>query len=187
MRSRVEALKGTGSGRRRILSNVRPLGACWVWTYLSLHACIASPASIDGAGPGVEEVPVTVVVTGVRPGDGPVRIAVYRERATFMTREGIASGRSVPPESERVAATFLLPVDAEVAISVFQDLDSDESLDRGFLGLPTEPWGASGTPSAWSPPGWDACKLRIVPHQPPIEIDLFGTRGEQPKSERPVP
>lgn len=145
---------------------------------LALPACKATPEPVDGNGPTVAETPVQVVVTGVRPGSGPIRIAVYRDRASFMTREGISNGRSVPAEAGRIATTLMLPVDSEVAISVFQDLDSDETLDRGFLGIPTEPWGASGSPSALLPPSWDACAIRIGPQSGPIEIELFGSRVE---------
>ena len=33
-----------------------------------------------------------------------------------------------------------------VALTLFQDLDSDGKMGKNVLGMPTEPWGASGSP-----------------------------------------
>ena len=44
---------------------------------------------------------------------------------------------------------------ASVALTLFQDLNGNGKLDANVLGMPTEPWGASGKPVAMSAPTWE--------------------------------
>ena len=47
-----------------------------------------------------------------------------------------------------------------MALSLFQDLDSDGKFGRNLLGMPTEPWGSSGTPGAFGP-SWDTGRVAL--------------------------
>lgn len=49
---------------------------------------------------------------------------------------------------------------SEVALTLFQDLDSDGKLSRNLLGVPSEPWGASGTPG-FTGPQWETSKVPL--------------------------
>ncbi len=42
-----------------------------------------------------------------------------------------------------------------VSLNLFQDLNGNGKLDANVLGVPIEPWGASGKPAAMSAPTWD--------------------------------
>ena len=123
-----------------------------------------------------DEAPATLHVTvlGITPGRGVVRCALYADRATFLTRGGVTEGFSVPATSERAEFALHARSGQAVVVSVFQDLDSNEELNRGALGIPSEPWGFSGKPAPLLPPSWSACAMVPVAGDNRVEIHLIG-------------
>ena len=123
-----------------------------------------------------DEAPATIRVTvlGITPGRGLVRCALYADRATFLTRGGITEGFSVPATAERAEFELHAHAGQAVVVSVFQDLDSNEELNRGALGIPNEPWGFSGKPAPLLPPSWSACAMVPVAGDNRVEIHLIG-------------
>lgn len=107
----------------------------------------------------------------MRSDQGLLRVAVYADRATFLREGGILHGVSVPPTSTRVS--IFVPDGRPVVISVFHDLDSNEQLRRGLLGIPVEPWGFSGRPPLVGPPSWEACAIEPARDEV-VVIDLRG-------------
>ncbi len=49
---------------------------------------------------------------------------------------------------------------SNVAFTLFQDLDSDGKMGKNALGMPTEPWGSSGTPGMFGP-SWETGKVAL--------------------------
>ena len=47
-----------------------------------------------------------------------------------------------------------------VALTLFQDLNSNCKLDANPFGVPIEPWGASGTAAAMGP-SWDSAQVPL--------------------------
>lgn len=123
-----------------------------------------------------DEAPATLHVTvlGITPGRGAVRCALYADRATFLTRGGITEGLSVPATADRAEFELHARSGQAVVISVFQDLDSNEELNRGAFGIPSEPWGFSGKPAPLLPPSWSACAMVPVAGDNRLEIYLIG-------------
>lgn len=143
----------------------------------SAAGCAARPTVRVGSPAPVT---LTILVTGVIPGGGPVRCGIYAERERFLRPGGLLAGESADPTGVTAEFTFEIVEPATVAISVFQDQDRDGDLDRGWLGIPSEPWGFSGTPAALGPPTWDACAISLRPGTNRVEIALAGgdrTRG----------
>jgi uncharacterized protein (DUF2141 family) len=149
-----------------------------------ISAGCATPGGKGDAKPdvrpdGVAMSTLHVRVEGSQP-DRPVqggllRAALYREQATFLKGEGISLGKTVDPETAPLEFLWEVPEGTELAVSVFHDLDADGDLDRGAFGIPSEPWGFSGTPSPLGPPRWKACAIRIAPGRNEITIRLFGS------------
>ncbi|HUG25609.1 DUF2141 domain-containing protein [Piscinibacter sp.] len=48
-----------------------------------------------------------------------------------------------------------------VALTLFQDTNGNGQLDRNLLGIPSEPWGASGQPSAFEAPKWQTTQVPV--------------------------
>jgi uncharacterized protein (DUF2141 family) len=100
----------------------------------------------------------TVEVHNVRPQQGYLMLAAYADEASFGKK---------PLTALRVAAagaitTFELCglAGTEVAVSMFQDLDSDGKMGQNLLGMPLEPWGSSGTPGMFGP-SWATGKVAL--------------------------
>ena len=127
-----------------------------------LAAALALPAAAQpataqpaAAQPGC----VTVEVHNVRPGQGFLMVAAFADAASFRSRPALALRL---PAAE--AATMRFPLCGlagdVVALTLFQDLDGDGKMGANLVGMPTEPWGASGTPGAFGPT-WDTGKVAL--------------------------
>ena len=87
---------------------------------------------------------LVVNVSGIAPGKGDVRIGVFNGPETFP--EGTYyKGVAVPGDAE----TMRLEIDGlepgRYAVSVFQDFNGNEVVDKNFIGIPKEPYGFSGS------------------------------------------
>jgi uncharacterized protein (DUF2141 family) len=93
-----------------------------------------------------------VEVQNVRPEQGMLMIVAYGDAESYnktpMAAVQLRAG----------AATMRFPLcgldGSTVALKLFQDLNSNGKLDSNVLGVPSEPWGASGTPAAMAAPTW---------------------------------
>ena len=101
---------------------------------------------------------VEVQVENVRPQQGQLMVAVYGSAATFG-KTPVRQLRLPAGEARMSFKLCDLPGD-EVAVTLFQDLDSDGKMGRNLLGVPTEPWGASGTPGTFGP-SWDSTRVAL--------------------------
>lgn len=99
-----------------------------------------------------------VEVHNVRPQQGQLMLAAYTDAETFQKK---------PVTSVRLAAAGAVMQfqlcglsGSSVALTLFQDLDSDGKMGRNLFGVPTEPWGGSGTPGAMGPT-WDSTRVLL--------------------------
>ena len=118
-------------------------------TALLLGLATALLPHAQAAAPGCTE----VEVHNVRPKEGLVMVAVYADEATFR-KQTLKSLRL--PAGEQAVQRFELcelglATGAKVSLVLFQDLNSDGKLNANFMGIPSEPWGASGTPGMMGP------------------------------------
>jgi uncharacterized protein (DUF2141 family) len=103
----------------------------------------------------------TLQIDGVQPDAGPVQVAVYGSAATFRRRPLLAT--TLPAGATGTVRLPLCDVAAdEVAVVVTQDVDADGRFDTNLLGIPTEPWGASGRRTL-GPPSWQRARVARVP------------------------
>lgn len=144
----------------------------FVATVAALACVAASCSSVPKLDPP-PDVPIRVSVSGINPGHGPVRCAVFADKRTFLSRSGIHHGASADSTADTMSFDLLAPDGTEIVVSVFQDVNNNESLDRGAFGVPTEPWGFSGTPMPFGPPLWSACAIRVQ-HGMTVQIELIG-------------
>ena len=100
----------------------------------------------------------TVEVQDVRPQQGLLMVAAYSNAADFgkkpVTRLRLKA-------AEAVMRFQLCGLQGQTAaLMLFQDLDSDGKMGQNLVGMPTEPWGRSGTPGAVGP-RWDTASLPL--------------------------
>ena len=110
---------------------------------------------------------VGVEVHNVRPGQGSLMVAAYADADSYG-KKPVMSMR-VPAVDAVTTLQLCGLAGTEVALMLFQDLDNDGKMARNLLGVPTEPWGSSGTPGMFGP-AWDTG--RVVRGTAPIVVTM---------------
>lgn len=114
---------------------------------------VASPSALaqDGCA--------QVEVQNVRPGQGYMMLSAYGSADTWrkkpMTQVRMPVGDST---TMRFAVCSLSG--NEVTLMLFQDLDGDGRMATNIVGIPTEPWGSSGTPGTFGP-SWEIGRVKL--------------------------
>ena len=109
----------------------------------------------------------SVEVHYVRPGQGSLMVAAFGSADSYG-KKPLTSVRL--PAGEAVMRFQLCGLSGtDVALTLFQDLDNDGKMGRNLLGLPTEPWGSSGTPGMFGP-SWDTGRVAL--DAVPIVVNL---------------
>ncbi len=101
---------------------------------------------------------VTVEVQNVRPNQGHLMLAAYGDAESFGKKP--LKALRVPAGDATMTVKWCDLTGTAVALMLFQDLDSDGKMGRNAMGLPTEPWGGSGTPGMFGPT-WDTGKVTL--------------------------
>lgn len=124
-------------------------------------ACFAFVASAQSAKP--VECP-TMDFVGLKSGEGRLMVVAYSSAESFFKAPVWSLMVKVVGDTMRIP---LCNVDAaEVAITAFQDLNGNNKMDANPMGIPTEPYGASGKPSVFGPPTWNGSKVALSSASP---------------------
>ncbi|MDQ2779818.1 MAG: DUF2141 domain-containing protein [Pseudomonadota bacterium] len=112
------------------------------------------PLMAHAASPGC----ATVEVQNVRPQQGRLMVAAYNSAETFSKT---ATTSLALPAGDATMRFELCGLSGDtVALTLFQDLNSDGKLGTNLLGVPNEPWGASGHPGMMGPK-WETTKVSL--------------------------
>lgn len=100
-----------------------------------------------------------VEVQNLRPAQGTLMLAAYSDAAAFQKTPTTSIQLEAKTETMQLQVCGL--AEGAVALTLFQDLNSNGKLDRNPFGIPNEPWGASGKTSAFVAPTWDAAQVPL--------------------------
>jgi len=100
----------------------------------------------------------SVEVQNVRPQQGQLMVAAFGDADSYG-KKPLVSVR-VPAGGATTTLQLCGLTGPVVALTLYQDLDGDGKMGRNLLGIPTEPWGASGSPGAMGPK-WDTTKVAL--------------------------
>ena len=122
---------------------------------LTVAAALLFSATAQAASPNGC---VQVDVHNVRPQQGQLMVAAYADADSF-NKKPLTQMRL--PAGDAVTSFQLCGLSGDVvALTMFQDLDSDGKMAKNLLGMPTEPWGASGSPGTFGPT-WDTGRVPL--------------------------
>ncbi|MFA0086643.1 DUF2141 domain-containing protein [Vibrio sp. 10N.261.51.F12] len=109
---------------------------------------------------------VTLKLSGLVAAEGNIRVGFFTDKAKFSEGE-YTIGRIIeaPQEGKEVIAKLNDIAPGEYAISVYQDLNLNKSLDKNLFGIPKEPYGFSGN--------WTSGAAKF--EQALIQVDETGT------------
>ena len=99
-----------------------------------------------------------VEVQNLRAGQGPLMVAAYTDADSF--RKTAASQLQVAVNGETMAIQVCGLNGDVVALTLYQDLNGNGKLDANPFGMPTEPWGASGSAAPMGP-SWESAHVPL--------------------------
>jgi len=134
-----------------------PVAAVIVFSLLSAVTIVAGPARAEGVAPPAGC--VQVEVHNVRAEQGMLMIAAYGDAASFGKTPLVATQMRAGAETMRFAVCGVSG--SAVALTLYQDLNGNGKLDANALGVPSEPWGASGQSVAMTAPSWDSSVVAL--------------------------
>lgn len=123
---------------------------------LAASACGHLPAPASASAAAAAPDCMQLQVSRLKPGQGPLMAAAYSSADSFL-KQPVWVNRA-QADSAQVTVAVCGVAGAEVAFTVFQDLNGNGKLDMNPMGVPTEPYGFSGRP-VFGPPSWDAGKV----------------------------
>jgi uncharacterized protein (DUF2141 family) len=126
-----------------------------------ITACTAVLALVSFATLAHAEAPggcAKVEVQNLRTGQGPLMVAAYTDAASFRKTAASQMQLAVTGETMNIQVCGLSG--DVVALTLYQDLNSNGKMDANPFGVPTEPWGASGKAAPMGP-SWDSAQVSL--------------------------
>lgn len=129
-------------------------------------ATIAAIAPQSDSSDSYDRVPPTanpgakLVIEGVRPERGPVKVAVYTSPNAFPNPSSASQTFDLPSSNPTIETTLM--TQGTIAVGVFQDINSDGQLNRNRFGIPTEPFAFSNNASGQrGPPAFEQAAVML--------------------------
>ena len=142
---------------------------------LFLTVASALPGPLEAQTTGTAN--LTVRVTGARNAKGKIRVALFRDGKGFpndASQAGHTQAADIDPQTLSAQVVFAELRAGVYAVSVFHDENMNERLDKNFMGVPKEGYGASNNPrKKMGPPNFDEAKFQLSGTERSVEITLM--------------
>lgn len=130
-------------------------------TLATATGALLSAALLAAAPPAAaQDGCAAVEVQNVRPKQGQMMVAAFASADTYrkkpLTQLRLDAGDSATMRFQICG----LAGSSEVALTLFQDLDSDGRMGTNLVGIPSEPWGSSGSPGTFGP-SWETGRVKL--------------------------
>jgi len=110
-----------------------------------------------------------IVVTDIQVGKGNIVVEIYDNDKDFFKKP--IAAKTVKATSQSLDFSFDIP-EGIYAVAVYQDINENKELDKGWFNIPTEPYGLSNNyRPRFSAPTFDDCKFKVA-QQTTITITL---------------
>ena len=120
---------------------------------------------------------LTVHVTGARNTKGKIRAALFRGAEGFpndASRAVHTQAADIDPQTSSAQIVFTDLREGVYAVSVFHDENMNQKLDKNFMGIPKEGYGASNNPKKkMGPPNFEEAKFQLNGTGRSLEIKLI--------------
>ena len=120
---------------------------------------------------------LTVHVTGARNAKGKIRVAVFHDGKGFPNDASQAvrtHAADIDPQTLSAQVAFADLPAGVYAVSVFHDENLNQKLDKNFMGVPKEGYGASNNPKKkMGPPNFDETKFQLGGTEQSVEVKLM--------------
>jgi len=110
------------------------------------------------------EQPLSVLISlsRIKSDKGVLVLDLHRDPETFLKKGGRLVRVRIPAVKGETQACVPVPEPGVYAVGVYQDKNSNLKFDKGFLGIPTEPYGVSNNPPiGFSAPSFDSSSFKV--------------------------
>lgn len=123
--------------------------------------------------PAAQAASLTVHVTNIGNKGGTLRLSLYDEFGWSAVDDTPIASANVPAEVPETTLTLKDIKPGVYGIKTFQDANSNDKFDQGFLGIPLERYGFSRNARPFlSAPAFDRCKFTVKDGDNEITIRL---------------
>jgi uncharacterized protein (DUF2141 family) len=124
---------------------------------------LAGLATLAVGMPALADTCIPVEVQNLRPEKGTLMVAAYASAEDFQKKPLSALQTRAGAATMNVSLCLpgAGPAVKTVALTLYQDLNDNGKLDANLLGIPSEPWGASGKPPGFGAPTWDTAQVPL--------------------------
>ena len=144
-----------------------------VGLFLTVASALSSPLEAQTTGTAS----LTLRVTGARNAKGKIRVALFRDSKGFpndASQAVHAQAADIDPQTLSAQVVFADLPAGVYAVSVFHDENMNAKLDKNFMGVPKEGYGASNNPKKkMGPPNFDETKFQLGGTGQSVEIKLM--------------
>jgi uncharacterized protein (DUF2141 family) len=120
---------------------------------------------------------LTVHITGARNAKGKIRVALFRGAEGFpndASRAIHTQAADIDTQTSSAQVVFTDLPAGVYAVSVFHDENMNQKLDKNFVGVPKEGYGASNNPKKkMGPPSFEETKFQLSGTEQSLEIKLM--------------
>jgi uncharacterized protein (DUF2141 family) len=131
------------------------------------------PAEAQSAGAAT----LSVHVTGARNAKGQIRAALFQGAKGFPNDASQAiqtQAADIDPQALSAQIVFKGLHEGVYAVSVFHDENMNQKLDKNFIGIPKEGYGASNNPKKkMGPPSFEETRFQLNGTDQSLEIKLI--------------
>jgi uncharacterized protein (DUF2141 family) len=165
---RIQVIRRTFTYRRSQI-----IVALSVGLFLTVASALPGPLEAQTTG----SANLTVRVTGARNAKGKIRVALFRDGKGFPNDASQAvhtQAADIDPQTLSAQVVFAELRAGVYAVSVFHDENMNDRLDKNFMGVPKEGYGASNNPrKKIGAPNFDEAKFQLSGTERSVEIKLM--------------
>jgi len=135
---------------------------CVLVLFLSIFGCAHKAQTVSSKTLPEGELSVSITVSGLLCCKGVLRLAVYNDDDYWMSDTGMVRGRLgfIQSDMQKIEVHGLIP--GRYAIAVYQDIDSDNKLDRWLGLIPKEPYGFSNNVGRYGPVSFEKASFELI-------------------------
>lgn len=125
-----------------------------------LHVSVLLIVGLLSASDLVAQGKLELTIKNIKEVKGTIRVALFNSESDFLKQAVESKVVKVSANEASIVFDKLKP--GEYAVSVIHDVNENQELDKGFMGIPQEPYGFSNDARGkFGPPSYEASKLNV--------------------------
>jgi len=109
----------------------------------------------------------------INPNKGMVEVSVYDKSEAFLVKDQFIQKKRAQIVNGRAQLVFENVPFGKIAVGSYHDVDSDETYDKNFIGLPVEPYAFSKKPTCnWRKPRFEEVSFDFVENGQVLQMEF---------------